>query len=298
MSTMMKMNMTFLKFVLPALLGMTLSGEMAAQTRPLQLKVFSAEENGFYVSSVLVSGKTEAVLFDAQFSRSNALRVAALALDSGKKLTTVYITQGDPDYYFGVEAIKQQFPDVKVYASAATVQHIRDSLQKKLDTWGPKLGANGPRQPVIPEVFAATNIELEGEKLELVGFDDSHAGAPYVWIPSLNAIVGGVSSFSGLHVWTADSASKEARANWVKSLDAMLARNAEVVVPGHLKPGAKLDASALRYTRDYLLAFEQAFDKSSNSAELIAAMKQAYPDAGLGIALDIGAKVSKGEMKW
>jgi len=27
-------------------------------------------------------------------------------------------------------------------------------------------------------------------------------------------------------------------------------------------------------------------------------MKQAYPDAGLGVALDIGAKVNKGEMKW
>jgi len=27
-------------------------------------------------------------------------------------------------------------------------------------------------------------------------------------------------------------------------------------------------------------------------------MKKAYPEAGLGIALDIGAKVNKGEMKW
>ena len=31
---------------------------------------------------------------------------------------------------------------------------------------------------------------------------------------------------------------------------------------------------------------------------LIEAMKKAYPDAGLGIALEIGAKVNKGEMKW
>jgi len=27
-------------------------------------------------------------------------------------------------------------------------------------------------------------------------------------------------------------------------------------------------------------------------------MQQAYPNAGLGIALDIGAKVKKGEMQW
>jgi len=31
---------------------------------------------------------------------------------------------------------------------------------------------------------------------------------------------------------------------------------------------------------------------------LIDAMKAAYPDAGLFVALDIGAKVNKGEMKW
>jgi hypothetical protein len=31
---------------------------------------------------------------------------------------------------------------------------------------------------------------------------------------------------------------------------------------------------------------------------LIEAMKRVYPEAGLGIALDIGAKVNKGEMKW
>jgi glyoxylase-like metal-dependent hydrolase (beta-lactamase superfamily II) len=293
----MNMNKRILKFVLPAVAVLSVAGEAAAQAKPLDLKVFNADESGFHVSSVLVSGKTEAVLFDTQFTRANALRVAALALDSGKKLTTIYISQGDPDYYFGIEVLREQFPDVKVLASADTVKHIRESLQKKLDTWGPRLGANGPRKPVLPEVYSGKSIELEGQALELVGFD-SHDGAAYVWIPSLKAIVGGVSSFSGLHVWTADTASKQARAGWVKSLDTMIARKPEVVVPGHLKPGAKLDALALHYTRDYLLQFEQAFDKSSNSAELIAAMKKAYPEAGLGIALDIGAKVTKGEMKW
>jgi hypothetical protein len=33
------------------------------------------------------------------------------------------------------------------------------------------------------------------------------------------------------------------------------------------------------------------------AAWLIAAMKAAYPNAGLDVALDIGAKVTKGEMK-
>jgi hypothetical protein len=62
--------------------------------------------------------------------------------------------------------------------------------------------------------------------------------------------------------------------------------------------GVALDASAIQYTRDYLLAFERELAKAADSAALIAAMTQRYPDAGMGVALQIGAKVAKGEMKW
>jgi hypothetical protein len=48
----------------------------------------------------------------------------------------------------------------------------------------------------------------------------------------------------------------------------------------------------------YLLAFEIELAKASDSAALIAAMTQRYPDAGMAVALQIGAKVAKGEMKW
>jgi hypothetical protein len=59
-----------------------------------------------------------------------------------------------------------------------------------------------------------------------------------------------------------------------------------------------LDASSITYTRDYLQRFDAASAKAKNAGELIEAMQKAYPQAGLGIALDIGAKVNKGEMKW
>jgi hypothetical protein len=63
-------------------------------------------------------------------------------------------------------------------------------------------------------------------------------------------------------------------------------------------PGTVQDASVLRYTRDYLQRFETELPRAANAAALIETMKAAYPQAGLGIALDIGAKVNKGEMKW
>jgi hypothetical protein len=84
----------------------------------------------------------------------------------------------------------------------------------------------------------------------------------------------------------------------VKALDEMAARQPGIVVAGHMAPGSPTDASAIAYTRDYLLAFEEEVNKAADSAALIAAMTRRYPNAGLAVALNIGAKVAKGEMKW
>jgi hypothetical protein len=46
------------------------------------------------------------------------------------------------------------------------------------------------------------------------------------------------------------------------------------------------------------VAFEAEFAKADDSAALIEAMTRRYPNADMGVALQIGAKVAKGEMKW
>jgi hypothetical protein len=84
----------------------------------------------------------------------------------------------------------------------------------------------------------------------------------------------------------------------VKALDEMEARQPSIVVAGHMAPGSPTDASAIAYTRDYLLAFEEEVGKAADSTALVAAMTRRYPGAGLAVALNIGAKVAKGEMKW
>ena len=119
-----------------------------------------------------------------------------------------------------------------------------------------------------------------------------------MWIPSIKTIAGGVNVFAGLHLWTADTQSVQERADWAKKLGAMAALKPVTVIPGHRLPGQKHDASQIAWTQAYLARFEQELPKAANSGALIEAMKKAYPEAGLGIALDIGAKVNKGEMKW
>jgi len=271
-----------------------------ATTTQLAWKHFPAGEHGFFRAPVLISGAHEAVLIDGGFTLSDGKVLVEAIKASGKKLTTIYISQSDPDYYFSLAPIKAAFPDAKVIAAPATIEAIKSNVEKKLATWGPQLKENGPQalaDIVMPEAFDGRTFALEGQTIE-VADAEGLANRRYIWVPSFNAIFGGVLVFSGVHVWTADTQGTEARAAWVKTLETMAARKPAVVVPGHMAPTAAVDATAIRYTRDYLVAFQEELAKATDSAALIAAMTKRYPDAGMGVALQIGAKVAKGEMKW
>lgn len=297
----MSMFSAFSRFALPVLaLGMAASGTAGAQdaTPPLTLKVYNADGNSFHVNAVVVSGPTEAVVIDSGFTRADALRVAANVLDSGRTLKTIFVSNADPDFYFGVEVLKSMFPDAQVVTTPAVREKIQAKLAGKVAFWGPKMGANAPRQPIVPDALQGTTLTVDGQTIEVRGTTGALAHRPYTWIPSIRAVAGNIAIFGNLHVWTADTATPELRAQWRAQLDEIEALQPATVVPGHMAPGTALDVGAIRYTRTYLQRFDAELAKAKNSAELIAAMRKAYPDAGLGIALDIGAKVNTGEMAW
>lgn len=286
--------------VLPLLaLGVVAADGASAQVAaPLSVKVYNADANSFHVNAVVVSGKSEAMVIDTGFTRADALRVAAHVLDSGKTLKTIFISNADPDFYFGAETLKELFPQARVLTTPAVREKIQAKLAGKLAFWGPKMGANAPRAPIVPEAIEGRTLSVDGETVEVRGTTGELAHRPYVWIPSIKAIVGNIAVFGNLHVWTADTQKPGERQAWLAQLDEMQALRPALVVPGHMAAGTALDDSAIRYTRDYLRRFEAELPKAQNAAELIGVLQKAYPQAGLGIALDIGAKVNKGEMKW
>lgn len=290
----------FARRLFPALaLGIVAASGAAAQSAaPLDIKVYNADARSFHVNAVVVSGKSEALVIDSGFTRADALRIAANVLDSGKTLKTILISNADPDFYFGTEALKEVFPQAKVVATPAVRDKIQAKLAGKLAFWGPKLGANAPRHPIVPDALAGTTLSVDDETVELRGTTGELAHRPYVWIPAIRTVAGNIAVFGNLHVWTADTQKPAERQAWLAQLDEIETLHPNTVVPGHMAPGSALDIGAVRYTRDYLRRFEVEAAKAGNAAELIAAMQRAYPQAGLGIALDIGAKVNKGEMKW
>ncbi|WP_407074845.1 MBL fold metallo-hydrolase [Roseateles sp.] len=273
-------------------------GAQSETAAPLTLKVYNGDGNSFNVNAVVVSGKTEALVIDTGFTRADALRVAANVLDSGKTLKTIFISNADPDFYFGAETLKSLFPQARVLTTPAVRDKIQAKLAAKLAFWGPKMGANAPVQPIVPEALQGTSLTVDGQAVEVRGTTGELAHRPYMWIPSIKAVVGNIAIFGGLHVWTADTQKPSERQAWFAQLDEIEALQPTTVVPGHMAAGTALDVSSVRFTRDYLRRFEAETPKAKTGAELIDAMKKAYPQLPPGLSLDIGAKVAKGEMAW
>lgn len=268
------------------------------ETKNFNLQVYNASENSFGVASVIVSGKTDAILIDAQFTLADAEKVAQEIRDSGKNLSAIYISHGDPDFYFGLEIFKKYFPQVTAYASPATVEHIKATAQKKLEVWGERLGKNITSNAVLPQVLKGNSFELEGQKVEVIGLDEFPTKT-FVWIPSVKAVVGGINVFgTTFHLWMADAQTTESRTQWINVLNKIEALQPAIVVPAHAKSESPFDLSAVKHTRDYIQFYEEALKANRNSEELIAALKVKYPTLTFDIALQIGAKVNTGEMKW
>lgn len=270
----------------------------AEDTPPLTVKTYQASGSSFHVSATLISGKQQAILIDTGFTRADALRISAAVLDSGKTLSHILISNADPDYYFGAQQIQQFFPQAKIVSTSAVRQRISAKMQAKLAYWGPRLAANAPPALVLPEALAEDQLQLEGHVLEIRGTQGLLAHRPYVWIPSIRALVGNVAIFNRLHVWTADTPTPAEQQAWLLQLQEMRQLKPALVVAGHMHEGSAQDSSSLDFTETYLRQFQNQAALSRTSAELIQRMQLAYPELGLPIALELGAKVAKGEIKW
>lgn len=299
MNTQTTHSTSLLKHALTLSIVAAASFAAQASAKSLDVQVFNnPDPKGFQVSSVLISGAKDAILLDAQFTLPDAQKLVEQIKASGKTLKTVFITSGDPDYYFGLEVVKAAFPDAKILTTPAILKHINETVDGKLATWGKQMGDLVPKTPTLPAAYTGNTLTLEGKKIDIKHGVGAKSAETYVYIPSIKTVAGGVLVFGNLHLWTADSQTVKSRQDWAKSLNAIAALKPTTVIPGHFQKGAPQTLASVRYSQTYLTTFEKELKTSANAAALIQTMTQKYPNAGLGVALDIGAKVNKGEMQW
>lgn len=123
-------------------LSLALSAPVLADSTPLTFDVYYGDDNSFNVTSTVVAGEKEVMVIDTGFTRADALQIAAKVLDSGKELKTIFISQADPDYYFGASQLLEIFP----HANVLTTQAVRDAIVKKAGNQDQLLGPENGQQ--------------------------------------------------------------------------------------------------------------------------------------------------------
>jgi len=265
----------------------------------LATKVFFSDESGFEVASVIVTGKTDAVLIDAQWTLSNAHRVIAEILETGKYLKTIYITHAHPDHYFGLGTIAEAFPEAWVVALPPVASVINKQFFGKIEHWEKVIGViNVPRKTAKIESLTENYLELEGERIEII--PEVMGDMKYntvIWIPSIKTLFGSDVLFNQAHPFTCELTAEE-RQQWIRDIDRLEKMNAEVIIPGHQKPGMPFDSSSFDFTKEYLVATEEELARTKDVASFYYAMVKRFPEANLFISNEMNANVFKGGMNW
>ena len=269
---------------------------LSNEAKGLALKVYNPGTSAIFpVTSTIVYGKKDAALIDAQFQKQYAEQVVKEIKNMKKNLKYVFVSYHDPDYYFGLNVIHKAFPEAKIISTAQTAYLIEASKDMKLDVWKKQLGTDAPDTLIVPEVVDSLPA-IEGNALE-VKYSKDDSAHPFVWIPSLKAIVGGGSVTEGGHIWMADTQGDKGIERWQQVISAMKQLEPATVVPAHFV-SSDYKPQVLDFVGKYLADYRQAAAKSNNAAELTAAMEKAWPQLPGKDNLVFSAKVFKGEQEW
>ena len=263
---------------------------LAASQHGVSIKVFTSQDDQFWTNSVMIEGVDEVVLVDAQLTKTNADRVLQAIRETHKPLSVIYITHEHADHFLGLEVFRAAYPRVRIIATSAVIARINQVYQEKIDKWKQLLGSSATTHIVPIEPFDGNTMRFESSHIEVLkhiqGDTDENT---MLWFPGQRILVGGDVVFNNMHVYTAETDSR-ARGKWLNSLNTIRALQPSVVIPGHSKSGARLDAStAVAFTETYLRVFEEELNKAKDPDGLIKVMKARFPSADLFLAIERGA---------
>jgi glyoxylase-like metal-dependent hydrolase (beta-lactamase superfamily II) len=231
----------------------------------------------------LISGERDAVLVDALLTPEEARSAVDWIRTIGKNLTTIYITHGHGDHFFGLNTILGAFPDARAVTAAAVVPEARGQLSPDLMRfWNAVFPGQIRKSPVVPEALDGDVIDLEGHALRIVTVGQSDTGvSTIVHVPSLDAVIAGDVAYNGIHQWLAQT-DHEKRMQWIASVEKIEALEPGIVVASHKRPDARDDdpAAILGNTKTYIRDFDRSLSESHSAQELVDRMMVLH--GGLG----------------
>lgn len=243
-------------------------------TTSLSIQPFTSSDAGAWSNSYLISGESDAILFDVFMLQSDAVQVADRIRKSGKTLKKVMISHAHPDHFMGLDVITERFPDARVVSTQDVVTDIQTDGPWMFSMLKGKLGPEGPRTLVVPEPLAVPVLELEGVKLRVVEFgegESKHCAA--VYISELESLLSADLVYNQAHLYLQERHLE----SWLARLDELetFAEGRVVTIhPGH---GKAAGLELIGQTRGYLHDFADAIKRGdAKAAEQY--MLARYPD--------------------
>lgn len=230
------------------------------------------------MASTLIYGKRDAVLVDAFMTVAQANALAAWVASKNKNLTTIYITHGHGDHWFGVGTLLERFPNARVVATPNTIQVMRGNASPQgLAAWGAGFPGRIPEKLVVAEPLQGNVIDLEGREVvvvELGHTDTDHTTCLYV--PSIGLVVAGDAAYNDVHLYLVESNAQK-RQEWIAALDKIESLNPRAVVASHKRPENDDGPRIIEETRKYIRDFDRLAETTQTAQELYDSMLALYP---------------------
>jgi glyoxylase-like metal-dependent hydrolase (beta-lactamase superfamily II) len=249
------------------------------------------------MAATLVYGSREAVLVDAFMTINQATALADWVATKGKNLTTIYVTHGHGDHWFGAGTLLERFPNAKVVATPDTVAVMRQNASPEMlhGVWEAAFPGEIPDKLVIAEELEGTTIDLEGHQLvpvELGHTDTDHTTCLHV--PSIGLVVAGDAAYNDVHLYLVES-NAQTRREWIAALDKMELLKPRAVVASHKRPESDDKPEIIEETRQYIRDFDRLAETTRTAQELYDEMLKLYPNrVNPGWALWSSARAVKG----
>jgi glyoxylase-like metal-dependent hydrolase (beta-lactamase superfamily II) len=232
------------------------------------------------IASTLIYGKQDAVLVDAFMTVKQADALADWVAAGGKNLTTIYITHGHGDHWFGIGALLERFPNARAVATPGVVRVMRQHASPEFleRFWKAGFPSQIPDRLVIAEELNGNLIDLEGH--DLVAVELGHTDTDYttcLYVPSIGLVVAGDAAYNDVHLYLAESNAKSRR-EWISALDKIESLNPRSVIAAHKQPGNDDDPRIIEETRQYIRDFDRIVEMTTTGRELYDKMLALYPD--------------------
>jgi glyoxylase-like metal-dependent hydrolase (beta-lactamase superfamily II) len=232
------------------------------------------------MASTLIYGKRDAVLVDAFMTIKQADDLVDWISASGKNLTTIYITHGHGDHWFGIGTLLDRFPNAKAVATPDVVKVMRQHASPEVleKVWKAAFPGQIPDKLVIAEELKGKVIDLEGQ--DLVAVELGHTDTDHTTclnVPSVGLVVAGDAAYNDVHLYLVESNAKSRR-EWISALDKIESLNPRAVIASHKRPSNDDNPRIIEETRQYIHDFDRLVEMTATAQELYDKMLELYPN--------------------